>query len=95
MKEVSQRTLQDTKVIIRTLQQGQSKRKRLIRNIFLKSSIKSSISNTFDDDLIMYFGDEEEDNKDYNAEEILVIWKQKLFTVSEEIDPTEDGLESL
>merc|ERR1711915_768762 len=84
---------QDTKIIIGTLQQEQ--RSRLSRNSSLRSSIKSSVCNTFDDDLVMYFGDGEEDDKDYNAEEILVRGKQKLFTVSEEIDPTEDGLESL
>ena len=84
---------QDTKIIVGALQQEQSSR--LSRNSSLRSSIKSSVSNTFDDDLIMYFGDGEEDDKDYNAEEILVRGKRKLFTVSEKIDPTEDGLESL
>ena len=43
----------------------------------------------------MYFGGEEEEDKDCSAEEILVSGKRTLFTVSEEIDPTEEGLESL
>ena len=36
-----------------------------------------------------------DDDKDFSNEEILVSGKRKLFTVSEEKDPTEDGLESL
>merc|ERR1712151_1373303 len=88
---------QDTKIIIGTLQRENTNLTRLSsRNSSVRSSIRSSNSNVFDDDLVMYFGDEEEDDKDFSAEEILVSGgKRKLFTVSEEIDPTEEGLESL
>ena len=47
-----------------------------------------------DDDFSVYSGFPDDD-KDFNHEEILVAGKRKLFTVSEEKDPTEDGLESL
>ena len=47
-----------------------------------------------DDDFSVYSGFPDDD-KDFNHEEILVAGKRKLFTVSEERDPTEDGLESL
>merc|ERR1712232_1227967 len=47
-----------------------------------------------DDDSSVYSGFQDDD-KDFNHEEILVSGKRKLFTVSEEKDPTEDGLESL
>eukprot|EP00092_Neocalanus_flemingeri_P005639 GFUD01006073.1.p1 GENE.GFUD01006073.1~~GFUD01006073.1.p1 ORF type:complete len:455 (-),score=111.17 GFUD01006073.1:68-1432(-) len=80
----------DTKIIIGTLQREKNN---LSRNSSMRSSMKSYNSNVYDDDLVMYFGDE--DDKDYNAEEIVVSGKRKLFTVSEEIDPTEEGLESL
>merc|ERR1712013_53086 len=87
---------QDTKIIIGTLQRENTNMSRLSRNSSIRSSIRSSNSNTFDDDLIMYFGDEEEDDKDFSAEEILVSGgNRKLLTVSEEVDPTEEGLESL
>ena len=87
---------QDTKIIIGTLQRENTNMSRLSRNSSIRSSIRSSNSNTFDDDLVMYFGDEEEDDKDFSAEEILVSGgNRKLFTVSEEVDPTEEGLESL
>lgn len=87
---------QDTKIIIGTLQRENTNLSRLSRNSSVRSSIRSTNSNTFDDDLVMYFGDEEEDDKDFSAEEILVSGgKRKLFTVSEEVDPTEEGLESL
>ena len=83
---------QDTKIIIGTLQREKNN---MSRNNSVRSSVRSYGSNVFDDDLVMYFGDEEEDDKDYSAEEIVVSGKRKLFTVSEEIDPTEEGLESL
>lgn len=47
-----------------------------------------------EDDFSVYSGFPDDD-KDFNHEEILVAGKRKLFTVSEERDPTEDGLESL
>ena len=47
-----------------------------------------------EDDLSVYSGFPDDD-KDFSNEEILVSGKRKLFTVSEEKDPTEDGLESL
>ena len=47
-----------------------------------------------DDDFSVYSGFPDDD-KDFSHEEILVSGKRKLFTVSEEKDPTEDGLESL
>ena len=86
---------QDTKIIIGTLQREKNNSSRLSRNSSVRSSMRSCNSNVFDDDLVMYFGDEEEDDKDCSAEEIVVSGKRKLFTVSEEIDPTEEGLESL
>jgi hypothetical protein len=95
-ESMSSSTTQDTKIIIGTLQREHSNLSRLSRTNSVRSSIRSSNSNVFDDDLVMYFGDEEEDDKDFSAEEILVSGgKRKLFTVSEEIDPTEEGLESL
>ena len=59
-------------------------------------SIRSSgsVRTLNDDDFSVYSGFPDDD-KDYNHEEILVAGKRKLFTVSEERDPTEDGLESL
>ena len=86
---------QDTKIIIGTLQRERDSRSKLSRSSSVRSSIRSSSSKVFDDDLIMYFGGEEEDDKDCSAEEIIVSGKRTLFTVSEEIDPTEEGLESL
>merc|ERR1712241_883265 len=59
-------------------------------------SIRSSgsVRTLNDDDFSVYSGFPDDD-KDFNHEEILVAGKRKLFTVSEERDPTEDGLESL
>ena len=59
-------------------------------------SIRSvgSVRTLNDDDFSVYSGFQDDD-KDFNHEEILVAGKRKLFTVSEERDPTEDGLESL
>jgi len=85
----------DTKIIIGTLQREKSNQSRISRTNSVRSSMRSHSSNNFDDDLVMYFGDEEEDDKDYSAEEIVISGKRALFTVSEEIDPTEDGLESM
>ena len=59
-------------------------------------SIRSagSVRTLTEDDFSVYSGFPDDD-KDFNHEEILVAGKRKLFTVSEERDPTEDGLESL
>ena len=59
-------------------------------------SIRSvgSVRTLNDDDFSVYSGFPDDD-KDFANEEILVAGKRKLFTVSEERDPTEDGLESL
>ena len=59
-------------------------------------SIRStgSVRTLNEDDFSVYSGFPDDD-KDFNHEEILVAGKRKLFTVSEERDPTEDGLESL
>ena len=61
-----------------------------------RSSTRSSrsLSSLKDDDFSVYSG-YPDDDKDFSHEEILVAGKRKLFTVCEEKDPTEDGLESL
>ena len=61
-----------------------------------RSSTRSlrSLKSLKDDDFSVYSGFPDDD-KDFSHEEILVSGKRKLFTVSEEKDPTEDGLESL